>query len=219
MDDAAAVRDAARAVLEDVEPPRLRELLGIRIQEAAVTPGVLTRMSARAAGGQDAADLDCRVAGVQLIYEGLSLTRSIARSPPWERDATDEADLTVLVANVLVARGFYLLARTEAADTAVECVRAFGRDETTAEGDPDRDVGPGALETDLFELAIVSGASTVGASHHGSRALAADLVQSLTSIDDGLPDGTDKALEMLLAGETPANAARDGIEASSATDL
>jgi len=219
MDDAASARDAACEVLGDIEPPRLRELLRTRIRETAATPGALTRMSARAAGGPDAtADLDRRVAGVQLIYEGLSLTRSVARAPPWDHDATSEADMDVLVANVLVARGFYLLARTEAADVAVECVRAFGRDETAAEGESNTE--PGALEADIFELAIVAGASAVGVSHlQGSRAFAADLAESLPDTDHGLPEETDEALEMLVAGEGPVNAAQDGIEASSATDL
>ena len=220
MDDAAAVRDAAREVIAEVEPAHLRDLLETRLQETTAAPGVVTRVSARAAGGPDAAaGLDRRVAGVQLIYEGLSLTRSIARSLPWEVDATDAADMDLLVANVLVARGFYLLARTEAADTAVETVRAFGRDETTVETDGGTGVDPAALEADIFELAIVAGVSAVGgAPPPESRAFADELAASLQASGD-LPEDTHDALEALLAEDRQTPPANDGVEASSATDL
>ncbi len=221
MDDAATVRDAAQEVLADIEPRRLQNLLETRLQEATMSPGVLTRMSARAAGGPDAtAGLDRRVAGVQLIYEGLSLTRSIARSPSWEDEATAAADMDMLVANVLVARGFYLLARTEAADIAVETVRAFGRDETAVGSASEADPDPGALEADIFELAIVAGVSAVGSSAPpGSRAFSADLAESVQADGGRLPEGTDDALELLIAGDRPASPVHDGVGASSATDL
>jgi hypothetical protein len=237
MDDGAAVRDAARAAIEDIEPSRLRDLIGSRLEGTAAMPGVLTRMSAHAAGGPDASvDLDRRVAGVQLIYEGLSLTRSMARAPPWEDGSTDAADLDLLVANVLVARGFYLLARTDAAEAAVETVRSFGRDETAAgerdgeearpgkQGAEEAAVGgedpeAGALEVDVFELAIVAGVSAVGvAPSSGSRAFAADLVRSLPEADGRLPEGIDVALESLVGGDGLARPTREGIGASSATD-
>ncbi|ELY98915.1 DUF7114 family protein [Natrialba asiatica] len=131
-------------------------------------------------------------AGVQLIYEGLRLTRGLAHEDSWCGDSahanqpksqsqpqpqpqsahqvqsqpenqtqsqsrlehhpqsqsqsqsdlqsqpqsrsqspsqyTD--DLTILAADILVARGFSLLARTDAADKAVHTVQAFGRDQT-----------------------------------------------------------------------------------------
>jgi hypothetical protein len=220
MDDAAAVRDAARDVLDDIEPAGLCDLIETRIAETAVAPGVLTRMSAHAAGGPDASvDLDRRVAGVQLIYEGLSLTRSMARSPPWNDDATDAPDMDMLVANVLVARGFYLLARTAAADTAVETVRSFGRDETIAEDEPGVDTNTRSLETDIFELAIVAGVSAVGASPPPeSRAFAIDLVESVTERDGRLPEDTAAALEAFVGGDGWAAPSHDGIGASSATD-
>jgi hypothetical protein len=220
MDDAAAARDAARAVLDDIEPSRLRKLIETRLQETAVTPGVLTRMSARAAGDLDASpDLDRRVAGVQLVYEGLSMTCSMARAPPWETGATDAADMDMLVANVLVARGFYLLARTEAADTAVETVRTFGRDETVAESRSGVEPGPGTLEADIFELAIMAGVSSQGESPPpGSRAFAGELAQSLQACGEGLPEGTDDALELLITGDRQAGPLHDGVEASGATD-
>ncbi|ELZ07668.1 DUF7114 family protein [Natrialba aegyptia] len=115
-------------------------------------------------------------AGVQLIYEGLRLTRELAHEDSWcgdnahanqptpasqsqlqsqsqsqsqpEHHPQSQAqsqsdphsqpqsqsqytdDLTILAADILVARGFSLLARTDAADKAVHTVQAFGRDQT-----------------------------------------------------------------------------------------
>ncbi len=221
MEDAAMVCDAAREVLEDVGPPPLRDLLEACLDETTVTPGVLTLMSARAAGGPDASvDLDRRVAGVQLIHEGLLLTRSIVRSPPWETEGASEADTDLLVANILVARGFYLLAHTDAADIAVKTVRSFAREETAHETDPQAGTGRDALEVDVFELAIVAGASAgeVGPPP-GSRALATDLADSLADHDGTLPEGTDAALETLIAGDGQTGATPDGVEASSAADF
>jgi hypothetical protein len=219
MEDAAAVCDAAREVLEDVGPPPVRKLLEARLNEATAAPGVLTRMSTRAAGKPESSvDLDRRVAGVQLIHEGLSLTRSLVRSPPWESDASDTPDTDLLVANILVARGFSLLAHTRAADTAVKTVRSFAREETARETDPETRTGPGALETDIFELAIIAGVSATGdAPPPRSRALASDLAASLS--EGALPEGTDDALETLIAGAGQANATPDEIEASSAMDF
>lgn len=76
-------------------------------------------------------------AGVQLIYEGLRLTRTLAHDEPWlepetaaDGDAASDGDLEILAADILVARGFYLLARTDAAGTAVRTVQSFGHDQT-----------------------------------------------------------------------------------------
>jgi len=65
----------------------------------------------------------------------------------------------VLAADVLVARGFALLADTAASEVAVETVRSFGRTETdrNAGRDPER-----SLEADVFELAAVAGATIAG---------------------------------------------------------
>ncbi|SDR26024.1 DUF7114 family protein [Natronobacterium texcoconense] len=113
-------------------------------------------------------------AGVQLIYEGLRLTRTLAHDEPWRDDDHDEAnvepDLEILAADILVARGFYLLARTDAAGKAVRTVRAFGRDQTRR----DTIVGEGSdqsarateidanLERDVLELAVRTGAAAAG---------------------------------------------------------
>ncbi|WP_313693736.1 DUF7114 family protein [Halorarum halobium] len=172
MDDAVRVRAAADGALADIEPDRLREILTGRVADAEMTPGVLTLVSARALDPAAAGDAVAeRAAGVQLIYEGLRLTRRLAHEEPWaDRDLDDagdvDADMDVLAADVFVARGFYLLARTEAAEKAVETVRAFGRDQTLR-----RDVADAEerlaldrnLEADVFELAVVAGTDTVGA--------------------------------------------------------
>ncbi|UIO99654.1 hypothetical protein Hbl1158_14170 [Halobaculum sp. CBA1158] len=172
MDDAARVRAAAERAVADVEPPALRAALTDRFAEAGMTPGTLTLLSARALDpGVDASGIEEHAAGVQLIYEGLRLTRELAQTEPWAEVDLDaegdiDADLDVLAADVSVSRGFYLLARTAAADKAVETVRAFGRDQTRRrDADPaeaaalDRD-----LEADVFELAVVAGTAAVGGS-------------------------------------------------------
>jgi hypothetical protein len=171
MDDAVRVREAAREAVADIEPDRLREILSDRLSDAPMTPAVLTLVSARAPETGMDTDTDGiaeRAAGVQLIYEGLRLTRSLAWAEPWtqttDADAGDtDADLDVLAADVLVSRGFYLLARTDAADRAVDVVRAFGRDQTLARGEgADVESLDRSLEADVFALAVVAGMTAVG---------------------------------------------------------
>ncbi len=148
-----------------------------------------------------------RAAGVQLIYEGLRLIRQLASDDPWSPTTTGETttvgdsteqNLAVLAADVLVSRGFYLLARTTAADKAVETVRNFGRDQTLARGDrsssgdePDRDrPGDGrrdrGLEADVLQLALIAGAA--GTPGVDPTPAALSVVASLgRSADDGFP--------------------------------
>jgi hypothetical protein len=171
MDDAARAREAARDALADVEPSRLRAVIDERLREGAVTPGALTLVCARlvcrraGSGAPDpASDAVCeRAAGVQLVYEGLALTRRLAHDEPWARtDAIDvEADLEIVAADVLVSRGFSLLARTAAATRAVEVVRAFGRDQTDRETAADPAALDRELEADVLALAAVAGATVV----------------------------------------------------------
>ena len=171
MDDAARARDAACEALADVEPDQLREALEARIANAAVTPGVLALVTARAVDPEvDPDAVVDRAAGVQLIYEGLRLTRSVAHEEPWETAATREtdidADMDVLTADVLVSRGFSLLACTDAAAAAVEVVRAFGRDQTLRDRERTDPAAATALdrnlEIDSLELAVVAGTTAVG---------------------------------------------------------
>ena len=165
MDDAVRARRAAREALDDIEPDRLRDALTDRIADASMTPGVLALLSARALEPSISLDgIVERAAGVQLIYEGLRLTRTLAHEEPWnERPEGDiDADLDIVAADVLVSRGFYLLARTEAADRAVETVRTFGRDETRRrEPDADDDAFDRTLEASVFALAVVAGITAV----------------------------------------------------------
>lgn len=207
MEEAAAVRRAALAAVDDVDPERLRDRITQRIEDGSMAPGALTLLSAAAVDESISRDgISERAAGVQLIYEGLRLTRSLAHAEPWlgldprnEWQAADTAaardgdggkdetaaaaDLDILVADILVARGFYLLARTEAADAAVGVVRSFGRDQTVRRetDDPSLDAN---LEADVFELAVVAGSTAAGAS---APVHFREFVTDLAATDGDLP--------------------------------
>ncbi|GAB3667387.1 DUF7114 family protein [Halopiger thermotolerans] len=143
-------------------------------------PSATERYAAELEGEPAESDADALVthaAGVQLIYEGLRLTRTLAHEEPWrvvddeaEPDADAiESDLEILAADILVSRGFYLLARTDAADKAVRTVQAFGRDQTrrtavAADGTGDPAAIDANLERDILELAVQTGAAAVGCS-------------------------------------------------------
>ena len=182
MEEAAAVRRAASEATADVVPEALRETIDDHVADGSVVPGVLTLLSARVVTGEDPDGLTEQAAGVQLIYDGLRLTRHVAQSNPWadagvaaER-SREEADMAVLAADVLVSRGFYLLARTEAAEDAVAVVRAFGRDQTEREGAAgDRATGlDRRLETDVLELAVTTGVTAAGGRTDDAAGLAAE---------------------------------------------
>ena len=204
MDDATRARNAALDALADIEPERLRETLVDRLADAAVTPGVLALVTARALDpAVDADTVVDRAAGVQLIYEGLRLTRRLTREEPWgsaaTRDADIEADMDVLAADVLVSRGFSLLSHTGAAAAAVEVVRAFGRDQTLRHRS---NTGPEAaatldrnLEVDALELAVVAGTTAVGGDPPSelleyARELAADYDGEFPPPGRALPETT-----------------------------
>ena len=166
MDEAVRTRQAAYDAVTDIEPDTLRELLEERLHEGSMAPGALTLSSARAIDGSaTAGSVAERGAGVQLIYEGLRLTRTLAHEQPWaQRDPNDhtEPNLEILAADVLVSRGFYLLARTEAADKAVETVQAFGRDQTLRRSAESTEAAASldrSLERNVFELAVIAGAT------------------------------------------------------------
>jgi len=187
MDTAARARVAAREVVADIEPQHLREVLFDRLAEASMAPGVLVFLSAQASDPN--ADLDLladRSAGVQLIYEGLRLTRSLAHAEPWTETTTDEidADIDILAADVFVSRGFYLLARTEAATAAVDTVQSFGRDQTLRSApDADAEGLDRNLEADIFALAVRAGLTAVDATpSEAILSFAADLAR-----EDGEP--------------------------------
>lgn len=208
MEEAAAVRRAALTAVEDIEPDRLAERIHDRIDDASMAPGVLTVVTAGAVGAD--ADVTERAAGVQLIYEGLGLTRCLSQDPPWTT-GRDDGDLDILIADILVARGFYLLARTEAADAAVGVVRSFGRDQTvrreTDDSALDRD-----LERDVLDLAVVAGVTAADAAATDRlRAWAADLAS------DGLPAAervSDPGTREQIAALATADAASEGVRPS-----
>lgn len=203
MDEAARTRGAAREAIDDIAPARLREVIDEHVATSSMIPGVLTLLAGSVVDGAtdpahrpaDPADLEHRAAGVQLIYEGLRLTRTLVHDSPWTADAPPNAaaDLDVLAADVLVARGFHLLARTEAAGQAVETVRAFGREQTE----------PGAargLEANVFELAAIAGASSVaGDPPLGLRQYVVGLANNfgeppLPAAVDGLPETIEEVM-------------------------
>jgi hypothetical protein len=216
MDNAVRARRAARDALADIEPERLREVLRDRLADASMTPSVLTVVSATTLDASvDADPLDERAAGVQLIYEGLRLTRTLAHDEPWadgEGEAARQADLDILAADVLVSRGFYLLARTETADRAVEVVRAFGRNQTRRrEADADRAALDRNLEADVFALAVAAGTTAVGVDP-GEDLLdyATDLARGyegdLPPPDTALPETTADRILALVGGDAPSAA-------------
>lgn len=230
MDDAVRAREAAWESLEDVEPVPLRDAIDDRLADASMTPAALAIRSARAVDPD--ADPDAvhgRAAGVQLIYEGLRLTRRLANEEPWATanlDADLEADLAILAADVLVSRGFYLLARTPAAERAVEVVRSFGRDQTERRGAADPAAFDRELEADALALAAVAGATIAGGEPPSELvAFAADLGRRLAGDDPGFPetgaalDGVDERLTRLATGRDVDDASDgEGPVTRSATD-
>jgi hypothetical protein len=230
MEEAAAVRRAALAAVDDVDPERLRERIAERIEDGSMAPGALTLCSAAAVDDSVSRDgIAERAAGVQLIYEGLRLTRSLAHAEPWlALDARDDwqvadaaatrdgdgkdaaaaaADIDILVADILVARGFYLLARTEAADAAVGVVRSFGRDQTVRRETEDPSLD-GNLEVDVFELAVVAGTTAAGGSAPVNvREFATDLVATEGDLPPAgavLPETVLERLHGVVGTETTA---------------
>ena len=219
MDTAARARAAAREVVADVEPRHLREVLYERLDEGSMAPGVLVFLSAQA--GDPTVDLDTlaeRSAGVQLIYEGLRLTRSIAHAEPWTETTTDEidADIDILAADVFVSRGFYLLARTEAAAAAVDTVQSFGHDQTVR-GRPDADAQTldRNLEADIFALAVRAGLTAVDADPSGDiLSFAADIARAeggdLSAATTVLSESTVSRLTELSGVDGPVPSSADG---------
>ena len=200
MEEVAAVRRAALAGVDDVEPERLRDRLTARLDDASLAPGVLTLVAEATARGRPVDDSDAdRAAGVQLIYEGLALTRRLAHDDPWTTGDRDAADLDILIADILVSRGFYLLARTDAAEAAVDVVREFGKDQTDLRTTGDADLD-GNLEADICVLAVVAGVTAGGQDPTPDlRAVGADLAA------DGLP-----TVEALLNGDVAERLAGHG---------
>ncbi|WP_266078852.1 DUF7114 family protein [Haladaptatus caseinilyticus] len=195
MEEAVRARGAAREAIGDITPARLRDYIDELLESSGIVPGVLTLLSVRAVGGDAGTSaVERRAAGVQLIYEGLQLTRRLAYDEPWNAEPPHtESNIAVLAADVMVSRGFSLLARTEAAGTAVQTVKAFGRNQT--EGTTSN-----ALETDVFELAIVAGTTATGRDRPaGTRRYAEQLAGAADEHESttNLPDDTEEGLVKL----------------------
>jgi len=217
MDNAVRARRAARDAVADIEPERLREVLRDRLADASMTPSVLTLLSAQTLDAAiDAGPLRQRAAGVQLIYEGLRLTRTLAHGEPWvdgDDEAANRADLDILAADVLVSRGFYLLARTETADRAVDVVRAFGRDQTRRrDAEADRSALDRNLEADVFRLAVAAGTTAAGVAPSDdllefAAAIARGFDGDLPPPDAALPETTADRILSLAGGDAAPPAA------------
>jgi hypothetical protein len=211
MDEVAQARTAVTEAIRGITPDRLKHAMNAHLLRASMIPGVLALLSASVVGGDaEEPTLSNRAAGVQLIYDGLRLTRALVYAEPWEGpDTTVEDDLDVLAADVLVAEGFHLLSHTEAADKAVETVREFGTEQTEL-----RSGGTTArsLEANVFELAVIAGATATGSETPLSlRQYVVGLAHShgeppLPGAQDGLPDGIEEAMARVgghATGEEP----------------
>lgn len=211
MDEAAQARTAVTEAIRGITPDRLKQTMTAHVLGASMIPGVLALLSASVADGDaDETTVSNRAAGVQLIYDGLRLTRALVHDEPWAHpDADVEDDLDVLAADVLVARGFHLLSHTEAADKAVETVREFGREQTEL-----RSGGTTArsLEANVFELAVIAGATATGGETPLSlRQYVVGLARNfgeppLPPAPEGLPEGIEDAMARVgghATGEEP----------------
>lgn len=180
MEEVAAVRRVAIDVTADVVPLELRKLILETVHATSMVPGVVTvrcpnRMEIRSTDA-----LIERGAGVQLIYDGLRITRQLAQDDPWASQITSDrelANLSILAADVLVSRGFYLLARTAAAEAAVDVVRAFGHDQTEREDADSTAKEPLnlKLEIDILHLALIAGFSMDGSPPEDCHTIAEQL--------------------------------------------
>lgn len=170
MDEGSRARSAAIRAIQDVTPDRLRERLETRLAAAPPAPGEVTIASARHHGTDGpGANAPALAGAVQQIFVGLRITRELIEMDPWrDHDGRpNDADLEIVAADVLVARGVSRLASTAAAETAVQVVREFGQDQ--ADRLDERSSGTRRhLEASVLELAIVAGAASSGVPPEGA---------------------------------------------------
>ncbi len=155
------VSEALRQSIVDIEPQSFNAHLNEVLQDRPLTPAVLTVTTGRAI--DSTADRDRLTelgVGVQLGYEGLCLTRELIDDESWlDSHQSTDADLDVLAAEVLVARGFNILAETNTVTDAVDIVRTFGRNRAHERDGSDK-TDP-SLEADIVSLAVTTGADCV----------------------------------------------------------
>ena len=161
MDAVSRVRAASCRAVDEVEPTGLREIITNQIESDSPTFGLTTIVVSEEVRhtNEGPITVDSKAAGVQLIYEGLRLTQDLVRENRWKNNEQKLiTDMDLLAADVMVARGFYLLSHTKAASKAVETIREFGIAETewsdSPIGTPTRRM---SLERNIFELAIIAG--------------------------------------------------------------
>lgn len=220
MDEARQARAAAREAITDISPSRLRGVLDEHLATTSMIPGVLTVLSARVVLGEGNEETVLRrAAGVQLIYDGLKLTRRMVYEEPWAGgNGTLEDDLDVLAADVLVSQGFQLLSHTEAADKAVETVREFGHEQTDIRSRDGSSVR--SLEANVFELAAIAGATAGGKDAPiGLRQYVMGLARNagdppLPAATEGLPENVEEVMNRV--GQQPTG--DDRVTTHSATD-
>lgn len=163
MDDAARVRSETLRTVRDVSPEKLGDRISALLCEAEWTPALVSVASARHHGADPTEGRPFEsAASVQQIYVGLAITRELIESTPWgsATDAT-EADIDIIAADVLVAKGMAQLAETDAAMAAVEVVREFGQFEAERSAEAAQ-TGARPLEECILELAVHVGASEAG---------------------------------------------------------
>lgn len=226
MEEVARARGAAHDAVDDITPARLRDVIDDHIRGSSMLPGVLTIMTARVVEGPepnaeetDVSEVERLAAGVQLVYEGLRLTRTLVHDDPWSGDVPPNvpADVDVLAADVLVARGFHVLAYTDAAASAVDTVQTFGRRETDRQCS--RESAARTLEASVFDLAAVAGAAAAGAEpprplRHYVVGLAQARERPLPPAADSLPETVEEVMRRVSAVPT----ADDSARVQSATD-
>lgn len=190
MEEAEQARVAVQDAVADIEPDGLWSVIDDHVTTSSMLPGALTILSARVVDGRvkDSAVLQ-RAAGVQLIYVGLRVTRDLVAAEPWTEAKTPDPDddLDVLAADVLVARGFRILARTEGAGHAVQTVHEFGREQTDSQ--EGRASSSRSLEANVFELAAIAGGTASGSD--APVALRQYVVGLADNADAPLPDASD----------------------------
>ena len=231
MDLAATAEQATRRELAEIEPARLREHLTGQLADGSMVPGALTLQVGQTVGTAAASpaagpSVQRRAAGVQLVSVGLTRTRALVADANWEQRRPERTDteLGLIAADVAVARGTQLLARTAAADPVVAVIRQFGRDQTSSAESSDsgstadqaaevrnrsqsrsRSRSEGSLERQLLELAVVAGGSVGHAGSPRLEELAEELAACLTD-DDGFEPVTrirSEAVTTRLAAARP----------------
>ncbi|AGN01079.1 hypothetical protein L593_05650 [Salinarchaeum sp. Harcht-Bsk1] len=225
MEEAPRVREALRESLREIDPDPFRARLERTLEGRPLTPGILTVRTASAIDGAVASEAAAqRAAGVQLIYEGLRLTRRLVETEPWPPAGEGDPDVDVVAAEVLVASGLNQLAHTGVRDRVVEIIRRFGRTHSRdADGQPhegdasDLDAGDSpldvddepSLEADVVVLAIAAGADLAAQTvPPGLIEYARELAAEIDA--DPLPDGepiddvAETVERIVAAAESPA---------------